>query len=207
MPSNINIYDPHVLGQIKLIGYPSMLLLMTLEGPVATVLSAFSASLGFFNIFIVFSLSIFGDILGDFIFYSLGYFGGNNLLVKAQKILRITPIMMEKIERLFSRHGKRTIVAVKSTTGLCWITFIAAGAFKMNFREFLSGAFLGGIIWSGFLVIIGYFFGYAFIKIGNYIKYAGIIIFISLVIFYLAVTFFKKYQSKKILESNGKERN
>lgn len=196
----LNISDPEILGYIKTIGYPLMLLVMIVEGPIATILAAFAASLGFFNVFIVLTLSILGDILGDVILYTIGYFGGNRALVKAEKILKIKPAIVAKLERLFQAHGKKTIFAVKSTTGLCWITFIVAGTIQMKFKDFITASFLGGIIWSGFLVMMGYFFGYAFEEINNYIKYAGMLIFFSAVIFYIIIVLYKKRQSGQILQ-------
>ena len=111
---------------------------------------------------------------------------------------------MEKIKKMFSSHGKKIIFAVKSTTGLCWITFIAAGSFKMKFKDFFWSSFFGGIVWSGFLVIIGYFFGFAFKKISDwltYAQYAALIIFVAFVIFYSVITWYKKRQSKIILKN------
>lgn len=196
----LNIQDPAILSHIKTIGYPLMLVAMIVEGPTVTLLAAFAASLGFFNVYVVFALGMLGDIVGDIILYVIGYTGGTKALVKAEKILKIKPALVTKIEHLFNNHGKKTIFAVKSTTGLCWITFIAAGAVRMKFKEFLTGSFLGGIIWSSFLVLMGYFFGYAFETINDYIKYAGIIIFAAATTFYVTVTLYKRHRSADILQ-------
>jgi len=203
MFNSINLADPHILGYIKTIGYPTMLVLMIVEGPIATILAAFAASLGFFNIYFVFILSMLGDVIGDIILYTIGYTGGAQALAKAEKILKIKPETVAKLEKLFLLHGKKTIFAVKSTTGLCWITFIAAGAVRMKFQEFLFGSISGGIVWSSFLVIMGYFFGYAFDKINDYIKYAGLIIFAAAAIFFTILTIYKKYQSRRILKNGN----
>jgi len=200
----MNIYDPEILNYIKTIGYPTMLFLMIVEGPIATILGAFAASLKFFNAFIVLFLSILGDVLGDMLLYSLGFYGGLKMLNRAQGFLKIKSATLEKIQGLFSRHGKKIIFAIKSTTGLCWITFIAAGAFKMKFKDFLLSSLLGGVVWSGFLVIIGYFFGFAFKKIYDwlaYAQYAAMIVFVAFVIFYSLVTWYKKRQSKNIFQN------
>ena len=202
----MNIYDPEILSHIKTIGYPSMLLLMIIEGPIATILSAFAASLGFFNAYVVFFLSVLGDILGDIILYSIGFYGGMKTLYRAQRLLRIKDAHLKKIEKLFSRHGKKIIFAIKSTTGLCWITFIAAGSFKMKFKDFLWSSFLGGLAWSGLLVIIGYFFGFAFKKIAAwlvYAQYAPIIVFIAFLIFYLSISWYKKRRARIILQNDN----
>ncbi|MCX6763757.1 MAG: hypothetical protein NTZ97_03450, partial [Candidatus Moranbacteria bacterium] len=101
------------------------------------------------------------------------------------------------------RHGKKTIFTVKSTTGLCWITFIAAGAVRMDFGNFLLGSFWGGVVWSGFLTVVGYFFGYAFASISQTIEYAGLVIFFAAVIFILGLSFYRKYQSQKFTENSS----
>lgn len=197
----IDLSDPQVLQHIKTFGYPSLLLIMTIEGPIITVIGAFLASLGFFNIWIIFFLSLLGDVVGDVILYTLGYFGGTKILSRAERWLKINFTTMDKLRRLFTLHGQKTVFYVKSTTGLCWITFILAGTLKMNFKTFLRASFLGGIVWSGFLVLSGFFFGYAFEKINDYLKYAGIIIVLLVFSFVFFMTLYKKYQSRKILEN------
>lgn len=201
----IDFSDLHVLAQVKMIGYPLMFLIMILEGPLMTILAAFAASLGIFNVYVVLFLSMTGDIVGDVILYALGYHGGAQMLKKAEKILKVKAEIVQHLERLFLKHGKKTIFAVKSTTGLCWITFIAAGTVRMKFRDFLYASFLGGIVWSGFLVASGYFFGYAFRQISQSIKYAGILIFVAVVAFYAIITIYKKYKAQVILaeKENG----
>ena len=181
-------------------GYPLMLLLMTLEGPIITIISAFLASLGYFNIFIVFGLSVLGNVLGDIVLYFIGYFGGHKILLKAEKFLKIKESVIEKLREKFRQNGAKIIFYVKSTTGLCYITFILAGTTRMKLSKFVKYSILGGLFWSSFLVIVGYFFGYAAEQISEYIKYAGYIILTGAVMFFIGLTLYKKKQAKEILE-------
>jgi membrane protein DedA with SNARE-associated domain len=48
---------------------------MVIEGPFITTAVASAASLGYLNIVIIFFLSLLGDLLGDFIHYTLGRTG------------------------------------------------------------------------------------------------------------------------------------
>jgi len=65
-PATISTMLAHIPDQ----GYIIMLIAMTFEGPIVTTLAAFGASLGLFSIFIVFLLSVLGDIIADsFLFY------------------------------------------------------------------------------------------------------------------------------------------
>lgn len=199
----LNLSDPQTLLYIKTIGYPTMFAFMVIEGPIITIMGAFMASLGFFNIYVILTLSILGDIVGDILLYSIGYYGGAKFLEKARKFLKIKDSTIEKIKEYFQKHGKKTIFSVKSTTGLCWIVFITAGSVKMNFKDFLAASFLGGIVWSAFLVVSGYFFGYAFERINEYIKSAGILIALTVISFYALVVLYKKYQATELLRNNN----
>ena len=181
-------------------GYPTMLLLMIVEGPFATIASAFLASLGYFNVFIVFGLSIMGDVVGDIILYFIGYLGGSKILPKVEKFLKISAITVEKLKKKFHENSIRIIFYVKSTTGLSYITFIMAGTLKMRFYKFVRSSILGGLVWSSLLVFLGYFFGYAADKISQYIKYAGVIIFAGAIIFFIGLTLYKRKQTREILE-------
>ncbi len=180
-------------------GYPAMLLFMTLEGPFATMIAAFLASMGFFNVFIVFVMSVLGDVLGDIILYGIGYFGGSRVLAKAEKFLKINSATVEKLKNKFHENSGKIIFYIKTTAGLSYITFITAGTLKMRFRKFVTFSVLGGLIWSTGLVIVGYFFGYAAEQISQYIEYAGIVIFSAAVLFFIVFTIYKKRRSKVLL--------
>ena len=177
-----------------------MLPLMTIEGPVVTLVSAMLASLGAFFWPWVLLLSILGDIIGDVILYGLGYKYGMHFVRHVGKYMGITESLVLKMEKYFQRHGGKTIFAVKSTTGLCWATFTAAGIVKMDFKKFLKYSFLGGIVWSGSLVAMGYFYGYLWKSIKEYIDWIGWVITIVAIVSFAIITLYKKFQAKKLLE-------
>lgn len=173
---------------------------MILEGPIVTMIAAFLASLGYFNVFIVFILSMTGDVVGDIALYYIGYFGGHRILLKVEKFLKIKESIVEKLRNKFHTNGAKIIFYVKATTGLCYITFILAGTLRMKISKFIKYSVLGGLVWSTFLVIAGYFFGYAAEQISEYIQYAGYIIFTAATIFFIGITLYKRKQAKEILE-------
>jgi membrane protein DedA with SNARE-associated domain len=192
------------IGQITFLflkhyGYWVMLPLMIIEGPIAAMFAAMMASLGAFNVWIVLAFSIFGDLIADALFYWLGYKYGMGFVNSVGKYIGITPKLVERMEGYFQKHGRKTIFAVKSTTGLCWTTFVAAGIVKMDFKKFMVYSFYGGIIWSGFLVAMGYFYGYLWKSIKQYIGWVGWVIFFIAVISFFAITFYKKKQTEKFL--------
>lgn len=187
-----------LLQSIEVWGYPLMLILMIIEGPIVTMTASFLASLGLFNWFFVFVLSILGDMLGDILLYAIGYFGGHPIAQKVIKFLKVKASTVNNIENKFLKNGAQIIFYVKTTTGLSWATFILAGTIKMPFKKFLLFSFLGGIIWSGMLVGLGYFFGYAAETIDKYIKFAGWAIFLVALFVILYIVTFRKKRAKKL---------
>ncbi len=186
--------------QLQFWGYPVMLLLMIAEGPVVTIIAAFLASLGFFEWPVVYILSVLGDIIGDVIFYFIGFFGGHPVLEKFKKKLKIKQSSIDFLKNRFKEKGAEIIFYVKISTGLSLITFILAGTMKMKFVKFLQFSFLGGLIWSGFLVALGYFFGGLAEQIEKYIKFAGWIILSLAILLFFFINFKKKKFIQEILD-------
>ncbi len=192
-------------GQIAFIflqqyGYWLMLPLMVIEGPIVTIFAATMASLGAFNPLVVLAFSIIGDMLGDVLFYGAGYKWGMKFVDNIGKYLGITRTLIEKMEKYFEKHGGKTIFAVKSTTGLCWATFVAAGIVKMDFKKFIKYSFLGGVVWSGFLVAMGYFYGYLWKETKQYISWVGWIVFAVAIASFIGISLYKKKQSEKFVQ-------
>jgi membrane protein DedA with SNARE-associated domain len=173
---------------------------MIIEGPIVTIIGAFMASLGLLNVWVVLALSIIGDMIGDLLFYGAGYKWGMTFVNRVGKYIGITRKLVLRLEKFFVSHGGKTIFMVKATTGLCWATFVAAGIVKMSLGRFVKFSFYGGILWSGFLVIMGYFFGYLYEQIEQYITYAGWVVLSVAVIVFTAVNLFKKHETEEIFE-------
>lgn len=184
-------------------GYWIIFPLMFVEGPVATLIAALLASLGAFNVYVVLILSIVGDIAGDVVLYGVGYKWGMGFVRTIGKYIGITEELVLKMQRYFNNHGGKTIFAVKSTTGLCFATFVAAGIARMKFRKFLFYSFLGGIVWSGFLVAMGYFFGYLWREIALYIKWIGWVISGGALAIFILISLYKKRKAKKLFLLNN----
>lgn len=195
----------HIFEFLRTYGYFIMLPLMIIEGPVVTLIAAMLASLGAFNVFLVLVLSILGDIIGDVAFYGLGYKFGMGFVRNVGKYMGITENLVTRMEKYFARHGGKTIFAVKSTTGLCWATFVTAGIVKMDFKKFIKNSFYGGIVWSSFLVSMGYFYGYLWREIRGYIDWIGWVISILAIITFASITLYKNWQAKKLLRENNEK--
>lgn len=195
----MDLNGQQIFDFLSMYGYWIILPLMILEGPIVTIIASILASLGAFNIFVVLFFSILGDVIGDVILYAAGYFWGISFVKRVGRYIGITEELVLRMERYFKNHGGKTIFAVKSTTGLCWATFTAAGIVRMRFWKFVQYSFLGGIVWSSFLAAMGYFYGYMWKEIGEYIKWAGWIVVVFAVLTFVVINLYKKSKSKDIV--------
>jgi membrane-associated protein len=181
-------------------GYYIIIPLMIVEGPLVTLLSAMLASFAIFDVWVVLSLSVLGDVIGDVILYSLGKIWGMKFVNSVGRYVGVSKKLVLKMEKHFNKHGGKTIFAVKSTTGLCWAAFVAAGIVGMDFKKFVKYSIMGGFVWSGFLVGMGYFYGYMWIEIRKYIEWAGWLISGLALLTFIIISFYKKYKSMEMLK-------
>lgn len=193
----------HIFEFLRSYGYWAMLPLMIIEGPVVTIIAAMLASLGAFSWPIVLLFSILGDVIGDVLLYGAGRKWGMGFVRGFGRYMGITEALVLRMEKYFEKHGGKTIFAVKSTTGLCWATFATAGIVKMNFKKFVKFSIMGGFVWSGSLVAMGYFYGYLWREMKQYISWIGWVIAAIAVATYAGITLYKNYQAKKLLKENG----
>jgi len=184
-------------------GYWIIFPLMFIEGPMTTVIAAILASLGAFNVWVVLMMSIVGDVLGDIGLYGIGKKWGFSFVRKIGKYIGVTEKRVLKMEKFFDKHGGKTIFMAKSTTGLCFVTFVAAGIAKMNFGKFIKYSILGGFVWSGFLVTMGYFYGYLWREIGKYIEWAGWLVMGLALLTFILVNLIKSQKTKKVFGNNN----
>ena len=184
-------------------GYWVIFPLMILEGPITTIMAGILASLGAFNVWIVLLLSISADIFGDIFLYGIGKKWGNSFVAKVGKYLGIAEKRVKKVDKFFRKHGGKAVFMAKSTTGLCFTTFIVAGIVRMDFKKFLRYSFLGGLMWSGFLVGMGYFYGYLWREIKQYIEWGGWLSVSLAIVTFFGISFYKKHKSRQFF-ANGK---
>lgn len=185
-----------LLALLQTQGYLILFLLMFLEGPIITYVAAFAASLGFFNVFIVWILAIVSKFLGDLIFFLIGRLGKSSV-IKRYIIRSIGPARVRKIERYLKNHPGKTLTVIKLVPPLPLPGIILCGAAGMQLRKFLFYSFM--INFSAFTVftVLGFYSGAAFVSIAKYLHYGQFIVG-ALIVLLLAAWLIIRLLSKKI---------
>lgn len=110
-----NYLNPTLIASLQTGWYIFMLGLMIVEWPIVTFIAAFLASLGIFNIWIVWSIGWLGDILGDLLFYSIGRFGFAIFEKKTTVHTEDEFVLIGKLNLLIQKNLALAMLAIKFT--------------------------------------------------------------------------------------------
>lgn len=156
-----------------------------LPGETALVASAVLASQSKLNIVVVIVVAASAAIIGDNGGYWLGRKGGRKLLERWSLVSKHTKKVLPRAERLFAKHGGKTVffgrfIAVLRITA-AWM----AGISHMPWWRFLFFNAAGGILWATLVGLVAYYSGEAAASaIQTYGLYAaGVIAFVAVAFF------------------------
>jgi membrane protein DedA with SNARE-associated domain len=139
--------------------YILLFIVVLVEGPVATLAASVAASSGIMNPYAVFFVASGSNALADIMFYLLGRVGKIEWLLKYE---RFTGLNLEKIQRLekdIYMHAPKLLFISKLTLGFSIPTLMVTGMLKVPLKRWLWALITAETIWSGSLVVLGYYFG------------------------------------------------
>lgn len=141
--------------------------------------AGFLASTNIFNIWILVPLCFIAAVLGDSVGYAFGHKVGRRLFHKKESLL-FHKDNLEKAEKFYEKHGKKTIILARFMPIVRTFAPIVAGIGKMQYRTFLIYNIVGGILWGVGLCLAGYFLGKTIPDVDKYLlPILGVIIVIS----------------------------
>ena len=83
------------------------------------------------------------------IFYSVGYYGGNSILLKYKRRNTF-------IEKVFKKENKFKLVFIRLIPFSRTYISLLSGIYKQSFFSYLLISFLGIIIWNTIIVVLGF---------------------------------------------------
>ncbi len=185
-----NLTIEHIVPFILLhrnIGYVLLFFMMVLEGEVFLIIAATLVHLKAFDIGDVFFISLGGVIIGNALWYYLGIIIGTRGFAK--KIVNHAERTILYFLPHFRERPFLSIFISKFIYGINHAVVIMAGVFKIDFIFFLKAESLASVVWVILQMFVGYFFGYAAIKITNKVSYFALIIGVFVVAFILLQKF------------------
>lgn len=188
-------------GQLPEWGYWSyfaLALLVAVEGPIATLLGAAAASAGAMRPWMVFIAASAGNLTADTLWYSIGYLGKIEWLFRLGQRTGISREHLERMQINMRKHAVKVLFFAKLSMSLMIPSLIAAGLVKARWRSWFPAVFSGEVIWTGGLVLIGYYATEAIKRVEQGLEYFILGASIVFVIFML-------WLSRRILRDSENE--
>lgn len=136
------------------------------------------AALGALNPLLLFVLLSVAAILGDTVNYWIGNFIGPRAFSGDVRFLKRE--YMEKTHQFYEKHGGKTIILARFVPIIRTFAPFVAGVGSMTYGRFITYNVVGGIVWVGLFVFLGFFFGnFPFVE-DNFTLVILAIIFISI---------------------------
>lgn len=169
--------------------YVLLAILVAVEGPIATLAGAFAASTGLLNPVLVFVSASLGNLTADVLWYSLGTLGKTEWLMKLSSRFGVKESVITRLEKDVREHIHKVLFIAKLTMGLVIPTLIAAGMARVPFKRWFGVLFGAECIWTGSLVLAGYYLGALTQRIEanlRWVSLAGALILVVIAIAYIS---------------------
>jgi membrane-associated protein len=169
-------------------------------GPILAMVAGLLVKLGYLSLVPVYAVLMFGDLLGDSVWYWLGKIFGLKFVKKFGKYVNITEESVLKLQSIFHDHSYKILFISKITNGfgLALVTLFTAGMAKIPFLRYLSVNLVGQFVWSGLLLAVGYFFGNLYVEVNTWLSR----VFITTLFIFIACLM---YGFTKHLRTRGKQ--
>jgi len=180
-----------------------------LPGDSLLVTAGLLATQGYFNIGILIASLAFAAVLGDTVGYWSGKKFGRRIFNKdgsreehMSLLHKISLTLRDKkhidtASNFYKVHGKKTIILARFLPYVRTFAPIVAGIGRMEYKDFLTYNVVGGVFWSGLMLLIGFFLGNVIPNVDKYL--IPIIVLIVVVSFIPTLIEHRKQIKKRVL--------
>jgi len=151
-----------IIHIISSLGYPGVGLLMGIQSAaiplpseVIIPFAGFLAQQGRFSILGLAFAGGLGSMVGSWVTYFLGFYGGRPLVLRYGRYILISEQDLNLTERFFQKFGVTSILIGQVLPIVRTFISIPAGLAKLPFFRFSISVFIGSFIWSYVLAEIG----------------------------------------------------
>jgi membrane protein DedA with SNARE-associated domain len=143
-------------------GYAAVALFVLLEnvgvplpGEAILVTGAIFTVSGRLDLSVLVLVAVAAAVVGDNLGYALGRFGGRSVVVHLGRGFGVTSEHLDRVERFFSLHGRKVVVAARFLPLLRHLNGVSAGVSRMPWGRFLVANAIGAGIWVAVWTSIG----------------------------------------------------
>jgi membrane protein DedA with SNARE-associated domain len=155
-----------IVATISALGYAGVVLLMAVESACiplpSEVIMPFSGYLvytGRFNLWAVAVAGALGCVVGSWVAYFVGAYGGRRFIERYGRYVLISRHDLDLADRWFARYGEAIIFASRMLPVVRTFIAFPAGVARMNLTRFTVYTFLGSLPWCLGLAYVGQVLG------------------------------------------------
>jgi membrane protein DedA with SNARE-associated domain len=170
-------------------GYVALFLLTFAEAACVPIPSevtlgfaGYLASTGRLEIALVILLAVVGELLGSFVGWSIGRFGGRPLVDRFGRYVLLTHSDLDRTERWFRRRGETAVFLGRILPVVRTFISIPAGLAEMSLVRFGAATFTGSAIWCTAIALVGYELGGEWTNITKGFSAAGYVLVAAAVV-------------------------
>jgi membrane protein DedA with SNARE-associated domain len=197
-----NFWNNLQTGQATHLGswsYVLLWLVVIVEGPIATLLGAAAASAGFMRLGLVFIAAILGNFTADVLWYLLGHVGKIEWLLRYSRWLGVRRHHLERLQQSMREHAFKIMLSAKLTNAFTIPSLIAAGLAGVPWKRWIPAFLIGQCIWTGTLVLIGYYAAESIKQVQGDIRY---VVLVASLLFLLVIIWLARRTLRKREESD-----
>lgn len=151
-----NLQNGH-LPELGYWNYFILSFLIVLNGPATTLLGGAVANAGLLRPQFVFLAGITGNLIADVFWYNVGARGKTDWILTRGQRLGVRQHHLDKLSEGIDQHVIKVLLMAKLSFGLAVPTLLVAGITRVPWRKWFPVVFVGETIWTGILVLIGFY--------------------------------------------------
>jgi membrane-associated protein len=131
------------------------------------------------NLYLLAAMLMCAAIIGDNVGYFLGFHSGPRIFSRPKSRF-FQPEHLQRTKTFYEKYGARAIVYARFIPIIRTCTPFVSGVAQMPYPRFLLFSLLGGTLWIGFMMILGYQLGQVPMVRRNFEKFVLGVVFLSL---------------------------
>ncbi len=158
----ISVLTNFIVNTISTLGYPGVALLMAIESACiplpSEIIAPFAGYLVYLNRFSLWGVALAGGVgsmVGSFITYEIGKFGGRPLIEKYGKYILISKHDLDLADKFFAKYGSWSTFIGRLLPVVRTFISLPAGIARVPRVPFLIYSFVGSVIWTYILAYFG----------------------------------------------------
>ena len=162
----IEILSAFIVATISTLGYGGVVLLMAIESACiplpSEIIMPFAGYLvykGQFNLWAVGVAGAVGCVVGSWVAYYVGLYGGRPFIEKYGRYVLLSRHDLDLADRWFARYGEAIVFASRLLPVIRTFIAFPAGVARMNMTRFTVYTFLGSLPWCIGLAYVGQVLG------------------------------------------------